>query len=249
VVLPQYIRKNMDNLTTNIKNSAEGTAIDLSETLVCKYLGYKRGRVSPRIKNCVRQTLKILNRLARPAWCCRIYPVTVHGGHIYIGNTGFRVASRKIGRVLSVCTHTAVCAVTLGRQVDAFINTGSPHETYIRDTAASLAAEDLMDQCQEHIETALPPLQGATKRYSPGYCDWNVSAQQGLFRLFPADKLGIRLSDSFLMSPRKSITAVFGIGKRAEVDEYGNACFNCEYVTCPHRRISSKEHMPEATAV
>ena len=53
-----------------------------------------------------------------------------------------------------------------------------------------------------------------TPRYSPGFGDWPLPVQRELADLCEADQIGIQLNDSFLMSPRKSVSAVFGLVKR-----------------------------------
>jgi cobalamin-dependent methionine synthase I len=43
-----------------------------------------------------------------------------------------------------------------------------------------------------------------SKRYAPGYRGWHLSDQAFLFRMVGADAIGVRLTDSFMMVPRKS---------------------------------------------
>jgi cobalamin-dependent methionine synthase I len=54
---------------------------------------------------------------------------------------------------------------------------------------------------------------GETKgRYSPGYGDLSLSFQPVLLNELNAAKLlGITLTDSYLMIPRKSISAIIGV--------------------------------------
>lgn len=52
-------------------------------------------------------------------------------------------------------------------------------------------------------------------RFSPGYGEFPLGRQQEIFLLLDcARRIGVTLLDSGLMSPTKSVTAVFGIGKR-----------------------------------
>ena len=54
----------------------------------------------------------------------------------------------------------------------------------------------------------------ATKRYAPGYGDWTLDSQGPLFALLDAPRIGITLTEDFLMIPAKSISGVIG-GRRA----------------------------------
>ena len=84
---------------------------------------------------------------------------------------------------------------------------------YVADSVGSVIAErcvtllgkELDKECE--FRHSLP--------YSPGYCGWDIREQQKLFSLFPPQPCGITLSDSFLMSPVKSVSGFFRIRERA----------------------------------
>ena len=74
-----------------------------------------------------------------------------------------------------------------------------------------------------------------TNRFSPGYCGWHVSEQKKLFPLFPsAEPCGIRLTDSSLMLPIKSVSGVIGLGDGVRKLEY--TCGLCTYDKCYRRK-------------
>jgi hypothetical protein len=71
-----------------------------------------------------------------------------------------------------------------------------------------------------------------TNRYSPGYCGWRVAEQQRLFKMFPVDFCNIRLTESMMMDPVKSVSGIIGVGKEVKYNSYTcNLCnsFNCLY--------------------
>ncbi len=43
-----------------------------------------------------------------------------------------------------------------------------------------------------------------SKKYAPGYRGWDVCEQAFLFSVVPASEIGVRLTDSYMMVPRKS---------------------------------------------
>jgi hypothetical protein len=108
-------------------------------------------------------------------------------------------------------------------------------EGYVADLVASAIAESVAEQIHGHIakEAAARGLK-FTNRYSPGYCDWGVGDQQGLFSLFPPGFCGITLSASSLMSPIKSASGVVGIGKSVLYREY--TCELCSMTHCAYRQ-------------
>jgi len=49
------------------------------------------------------------------------------------------------------------------------------------------------------------------RRFSPGYGDLELKNQAILFKLLDIEKLGVKLTDDFLMTPEKTVTAIAGI--------------------------------------
>lgn len=108
-------------------------------------------------------------------------------------------------------------------------------EGYIVDLVASAIVESIANQVQEEIhQIAGEDGLKISNRYSPGSCNWHVSEQQKLFKLFPEHFCGITLSDSSLMSPIKSVSALMGIGKSVAYQEY--TCEICPMTTCLYRK-------------
>ena len=56
--------------------------------------------------------------------------------------------------------------------------------------------------CQEAKEKKLQ----ATKHFTPGTTEWNIDQQQNIFNLIPAYKIGVKLTDSYMMIPKKSVS-------------------------------------------
>ena len=116
---------------------------------------------------------------------------------------------------------------------------GAYLEGYITDLIASTLVESVANQVQEQIQVrAASEGLKITNRYSPGYCSWDVSEQQKLFSLFPSDFCDITLSDSSLMSPIKSISAIIGLGSEVVYSNY--TCEICPMKTCMFRRVSTQ---------
>lgn len=71
-----------------------------------------------------------------------------------------------------------------------------------------------MDSIEDDIRAELAPGESLVARYSPGYADFPLSAQRELLALLDAPrKVGVSLTDSLLMVPSKSVSAVIGVRK------------------------------------
>ena len=72
------------------------------------------------------------------------------------------------------------------------------------------------------------------QRFSPGYGEFPLEKQKEIFLLLDcARRIGVSLLDSGLMTPTKSVTAVFGIGKRQENRK--EKCEICDKQDCPYK--------------
>ena len=73
-------------------------------------------------------------------------------------------------------------------------------------------------------------------RFSPGYGDWPIEQQPEMLRLSHAAAIGIHLTTSMMLVPRKSITAIIGLSQKPECtrDEQHH-CALCARIDCPAR--------------
>jgi cobalamin-dependent methionine synthase I len=77
-------------------------------------------------------------------------------------------------------------------------------------------------------------------RFSPGYGDFPLERQREMVRILDTSRqIGVTLNESLLMSPSKSVTAVFGIRKKDEKQELRSherrGCSTCLLEDCPYR--------------
>jgi len=105
-------------------------------------------------------------------------------------------------------------------------------ENYWADVIQEEILDNITSVILNHLEHNYQP--GATAIMNPGSLeDWPIQEQGKLFQLLenPTEKIGIELTESFLMIPRKSIS---GIVFPTDVS-YEN-CQLCPRENCPNRR-------------
>lgn len=144
-----------------------------------------------------------------------------------------------IRRHLVGCTGCVLLAGTLGAGVDALLRRATAEDmafAVVLDAAASVMAEALAETLEQTVrERVRQTGQFLTLRFSPGYGDYALSAQPILLRMIEAQRtIGLSVTESFILTPRKSVTAVCGLadhpvrGHRAGCD----SCAlreNCRY--------------------
>ena len=117
-------------------------------------------------------------------------------------------ASKGLTRSLRGSREVVLFGATVGLELDRLIaryQRISPARALLFHALGAERIECLCDAfCGE--------FPGATTRFSPGYGDFPLSAQRDLFALLDCSrKIGLTLNESLIMSPSKSVTAIFGV--------------------------------------
>ncbi len=165
---------------------------------------------------------------------------------LIVGNGTLKIENHTLELGRQVCgyikesTQVALFLCTAGEDFTRLTNQlneqGDIMEAYILDAIGSLTVEKAMDKVQDNLKTDMN-LQGLkiSNRYSPGYCNWPLYDQKTLFELIGENPTDIQLNDSCLMTPRKSVSGIIGIGANLKHHEYG--CAICTNTTCIYRKI------------
>lgn len=119
-------------------------------------------------------------------------------------------------RHLEGCSRAILLAVTLGAGVDAQIRragVGDIAASVASDALGSALAEQAADCAEGELrQEAAKEGKYLTGRFSPGYGDWPITVQPRIAAVLDtARRAGICVTDSNLMTPRKSITALLGV--------------------------------------
>ncbi len=116
---------------------------------------------------------------------------------------------------------------------------GDMVHVFIADALGSVIAERCADVMEGTLQESIDKLGWHhTNRFSPGYCGWHVSQQQLLFPLFSGNTCGVRLTDSSLMVPIKSVSGIIGLGQKVRRMDY--TCGLCDFTQCYKRRLPAQ---------
>lgn len=150
--------------------------------------------------------------------CFSTYPIKKDEGGIHLGTA--HLASLSLAKHLDGCREALLLAATVGLGIDRLIakyGTLSPTRALCLQAIGTERVEALCDEAERHILSLLPHGSRLCPRYSPGYGDLPLSAQQAVFSLLSPEKsIGLYLNASLLMSPTKSVTAVIGILRKED---------------------------------
>ena len=127
-----------------------------------------------------------------------------------------KVKSKGLEKNLKSSTSVCVFCATLGTQIDILIKRHSllsPARALLLQAIGSERVETLCDKFNEEIkERARREGKRSHPRFSPGYGDLPLELQRDIFRALECPrKIGVSLSESLMMTPSKSVTAIIGI--------------------------------------
>ena len=119
-------------------------------------------------------------------------------------------------RHLEDCPQAILLAVTLGPGADAQIRragVGDIAAGVASDALGSALAEQAADAAEAELrQQAAKEGKYLTGRFSPGYGDWDIAVQPLVANaLDTVRRAGLCVTDTNLMTPRKSVTAILGV--------------------------------------
>jgi hypothetical protein len=208
---------------------------------VLRILGYSKSSAPEPVIENTRRYLSMISQIVTPMGGSFIWNDVrseLFENSFSIGKTNFN-AGKIIASQLEGSEYFAGIVATAGSKVSELsmelTATGDFLAGYIVDAIGSVVAEIAADFVQNQLESILSAQKfSLTNRLSPGYCGWDVSEQHKLFALLPDNFCGVKLTESSLMIPIKSISAIVGIGKN--VNKGAHPCSVCRVEKCNSRK-------------
>ena len=173
---------------------------------------------------------------ARPRLVWRLFALEADGR---FSGTDYVPGGTDVGIFLSGCEQVVLLAATLGVEAENLIRRAQMRnmaDAIILDAAGSAAIETVCDTfCRELAEKLAPRY--LTERFSPGYGDYPLTDQRVIFRLLDVSRrIGVNLTESDLMIPQKSVTALIGVSDTPHKYRQ-SGCESCSgRFTCAYRK-------------
>ena len=207
-----------------------------------RYLG-AAGDVSVELRE---QTEAELGRLAQahpPKGLYRLYQVqhTPQGVSLLDaqGIPALTLPGRLASGMLQNCQQAALMVCTLGAAFDAALRTQQVRDMAlyaIANACGSALVEEGCDLLEKEIAQSHPDL-FLTDRFSPGYGDLPLTLQPSLLRALDAQRLvGVSVSESCLMFPVKTVTAIIGLSAKPQQAKIRGCAYCRLQNTCTLRK-------------
>ena len=198
-------------------------------------------KLQPHLTVLLRELLSTVNELLEPAIVYELYSITeVRHDRLRLEN-GTALYGSLLPSLLTQVKELGVAVCTIGphleEKVTSYFGRNEPLRGLILDGIGSTAVDCLAQKaCQFMNREALSCGHKASSPLSPGMSGWPVSEQWHLFQLVPAEQIGVHLTSSAMMVPRKSISMVIGIGPAMPTWKQAEVCDRCGLKeTCTHK--------------
>ncbi len=151
------------------------------------------------------------------------------------------LGGNDIKKVLKDSQKVLLIAATLGIYVDKLlrkIQITDMAQAVVFDSMASVAIEQFMDKIEEELKIRYKGYY-FTNRFSPGYGDYPIEKQRDIVRILNTEKkIGLNLTQSLMLNPTKSVTAVIGLQKSPVKGGDGciSKCAKCNKKDCLYRK-------------
>ena len=216
--------------------SVEARLTGIERNEVLHYLGWPGVALSEGLAADFARCERALTEAARPRAVWRLFPLLPDGR---LAGTDYAPSGESIRELLRECGAVVLMAATLGAEVERLIRRAQLEnmgDAVILDACGSAAIENVCDNLCEDLARELRP-RYLTDRFSPGYGDLPLAEQRELFYVLDVTRrIGVSLSDSGLMLPQKSVTALIGVSDRPQPKRH-RGCPSCSmFETCAFRK-------------
>ena len=184
---------------------------------ILRYLGYKKNQLpDAEVDSCISRCLEELGAVAEPRSVHRRFPIIRREGSLTIA--GILYDSRSLEKLLASCEEAVLFAATLGIGVDRLLARSQLRDlrdALVLQACAAAVIEAYCDDIDQQIRSeAGRENRQTTRRFSPGYGDLDISVQRGLCRVLDTERqIGLTLTESCMMVPVKSVTAIIGLSE------------------------------------
>ncbi len=180
-----------------------------------RFLGI-RGEPDAAVLSALRGTMERVRAVSVPRDVVKRFPLSVNGASVALEGA-FELESRDLARNLAGCDGVYLFVTTLGPGPDRLMRAAQVSSVAESAMIQAAAAEIIERHCDDLVArlAADEARRGRSikPRYSPGFGDLGLSVQAKIFAALDVTRaIGVSLTDSFMMTPLKSVSAFVGVG-------------------------------------
>lgn len=149
-----------------------------------------------------------------PRYTYRISAVEHRSDGEWLSDVQLLLPGNSARKMLAECRHAAILVCTLGLGFEQHMRAMQARDmsrAVLLDACGSALVEAGCDAAEKELASRFPDMY-LTDRFSPGYGDLPLDLQPAICRITDSQRrLGVYVTESCLMTPQKSVTAIIGI--------------------------------------
>lgn len=202
---------------------------------ILRYLGVK-GEIPNEILEQIDILTKELQQKITPRHIYKRLNCSINDNIINIDN--ITIKSKNLANHINGCNEIILLSATLSIVADNLLRRYSVTDiakAAILQAISAAMIEEYCDQIEKEIaDNLLKEDLYLTTRFSPGYGDFPITHQKDILDILECNKkIGLTLSESYMLSPTKSVTAIMGITNKKCLHK--DKCLECNNINCPFR--------------
>lgn len=181
----------------SVTEKIENLKVEFDEKRILRLIGYKTRSIELKnpVKKLIEEEKQKLDQLLQPVSIYAILDYKDTNKH----------------PIFNGAEKVALCICTIGPELEQEIKKLMSEDEMLRalilDSLGSEAAEEVAIQSDRILaEKAREMGLWPSKRFSPGFGKWDIQEQRYVFSALPGESIGVRLTESCMMIPRKSVS-------------------------------------------
>lgn len=221
-------------------------SLDYNDELLRRQGLGEPSKVRPEIKKVITELLAEVGKggLLEPAVAYECYPITAMESDRMSLEGGKAIEGPLLPATFPEARELIVLIATIGprleNQVTEYSKGGKALRGMVLDGIGTAAVDSLIPEALKLIAAEV-----ASRGYeisspvNPGMPGFPMTEQWNLLELAPASEIGVSLSSSGVLIPRKSASMIIGIGPKMTRWTRAQVCARCSLKeTCPYKAVS-----------
>ena len=227
--------------TETIQIAVDQLRVSLDE--IGRYVGGSRYKLDEKMKALAEGMLEKTQQLVKPVFNYAVHAVEFNdlqkGPRLESGSYIEVPEEEKDPETVSLAAVVCTLGPQLEDETHRLMQTGELLSAMFLDAAGVAQLEMLAHKARRHVKT-----QAANESlytgcpFGPGYNDMPLDSQNSLFAHVKAERIGVRLNQSGVMLPMKSISFWLRITRdKKAAEDHGYKCQKCDMENCLYRKV------------
>lgn len=214
--------------------------LDIEDSEILRLLGYKGTQYDEEIIINIKEQIQNSKIYLQPQiWFEKIEIDKIYKDKVILKNSTV-LNGEFIADKLKNCEYIIASISTLGFEIDAIIEAAFEAGDYLKGMIVDNIGVTALNYINKFFwNSLLNDIKssdiGITQRLSPGDGSWQIEEQKKIFDCFKDSDINVKLLNSFLMTPIKSSTIIYGFGKNIGITKIDHICTECNMKNCRYK--------------